>query len=166
MPRENGTEEKKSTSPSLYPRTKTSVRFGRVDVREYELTLGDNPSCSNGPPLTLDWSYQNIVNLPLADESEGKFGCIGCKDRHRNNGMGISENKRIELLLAWGHTYEEIMQAEMIKLKHQLLRERTLGNLKSVQKENISHLFESIRMKYAVRKASHNQIRGIAGRAA
>jgi hypothetical protein len=28
-----------------------AVRFNRIYIREYERTLGDNPSCSSGPPV-------------------------------------------------------------------------------------------------------------------
>lgn len=28
-----------------------AVRFDEVHIREYERTLGDNPSCSSGPPI-------------------------------------------------------------------------------------------------------------------
>ena len=30
---------------------KSTVRFNHVDVREYAVTIGDNPSCSIGPPV-------------------------------------------------------------------------------------------------------------------
>jgi hypothetical protein len=28
-----------------------SLRFGKVKIREYARTVGDNPSCSSGPPV-------------------------------------------------------------------------------------------------------------------
>uniref|UniRef100_A0A7S2EIZ4 Uncharacterized protein n=1 Tax=Ditylum brightwellii TaxID=49249 RepID=A0A7S2EIZ4_9STRA len=149
-------EIKKGDSSSASSERRPSVTFGQVEVREYGLTLGDNPSCSNGPPLTLDWSYHNMVYLPLTDEPEGCFGNIRHKDCKNKNKMGISEQRRIELLLELGHTHEEIMQAELMKLKHQLLRQRTLGNLKSAQKESIKLLFDRVHKKYAARKARHS----------
>jgi hypothetical protein len=30
------------------------VRFGTVELRVYPMTLGDNPSCSYGPPVSCD----------------------------------------------------------------------------------------------------------------
>lgn len=28
-----------------------SVRFNDIQIRDYERTVGDNPSCSSGPPI-------------------------------------------------------------------------------------------------------------------
>lgn len=36
------------TSPSAEDK---SVRFGSISIREHERVVGDNPSCSTGPPL-------------------------------------------------------------------------------------------------------------------
>ena len=33
------------------------VTFGTVTVRAYSITMGRNPSTSIGPPVTLDWDY-------------------------------------------------------------------------------------------------------------
>lgn len=30
---------------------KKSVRFHDIQIRDYERTVGDNPSCSSGPPI-------------------------------------------------------------------------------------------------------------------
>jgi hypothetical protein len=34
-----------------------TVDFDRIMIREYELTVGDNPACTCGPPITLDWNF-------------------------------------------------------------------------------------------------------------
>ena len=44
-----------STEKKKNPKT---VRFSNLEIRTYPLTLGDNPSVSSGPPLTLDWNYE------------------------------------------------------------------------------------------------------------
>jgi len=36
-------------------RQKCHVSFSQVEIRKYGLTLGDNPCCSYGPPVSLSW---------------------------------------------------------------------------------------------------------------
>jgi hypothetical protein len=35
-----------------------SVSFSDITIREYNGTVGDNPSCSKGAPISLHWSYK------------------------------------------------------------------------------------------------------------
>ena len=37
---------------------KKSVSFTCLEFREYETTIGDNPSCRTGVPIALDWTYK------------------------------------------------------------------------------------------------------------
>lgn len=41
------------------------VRFGNLQVREYPIMLGDNPSCSSGPPLTIEWNHTKEEVIPV-----------------------------------------------------------------------------------------------------
>lgn len=41
------------------------VRFSRVEFREYDMILGDNPSCSHGPPVSLGWCCFNTFSISL-----------------------------------------------------------------------------------------------------
>jgi len=45
-----------TTSQEQEPRRKR-VTFSTVEIREYNLQLGDHPFCEDGLPLTLDWDY-------------------------------------------------------------------------------------------------------------
>lgn len=57
----NNTNKDESTKRPM----KRNVSFSSLSVREYSLTLGDNPSCSKGPPVCLDWDYSSESNFGL-----------------------------------------------------------------------------------------------------
>lgn len=48
-----------------------NVVFDSVKIRSYSQTLGDNPSVSYGPPIQLDWDYEDDAPVPI-DEYEGE----------------------------------------------------------------------------------------------
>jgi hypothetical protein len=55
---------KESTKPV---RNKSNVEFTQIRIREYEQTLGDNPSVSYGPPITLDWNFRELEPVSLEE---------------------------------------------------------------------------------------------------
>lgn len=46
-------------------RRNRAVSFGEIEMRCYSQTLGDNPSVSYGPPISLDWDYEEIEPIAL-----------------------------------------------------------------------------------------------------
>ena len=52
-------------------RTASTVSFKAVEIREYDRAIGDNPSCSSGPPISLDWNYSENPAVCI-NEYEGK----------------------------------------------------------------------------------------------
>lgn len=49
-----------------------SVAFTTIEVRTYPIILGDNPSVSSGPPFTIDWDHQDVVQINLSDYEQLK----------------------------------------------------------------------------------------------
>lgn len=49
------------------------LRFGSITIRRYDRTIGDNPMCSKGIPISLDWTYQEESELPVEDYEMSKF---------------------------------------------------------------------------------------------
>lgn len=55
-----------------------SVSFADVNIREYERILGDNPSCTSGPPISLGWGYSpEPIKLSVDDFERGKAIYLG-----------------------------------------------------------------------------------------
>merc|ERR1712238_290848 len=52
-------------------RTASTVSFKAVEIREYDRAIGDNPSCSSGPPFSLYWNYSENPAVCI-NEYEGK----------------------------------------------------------------------------------------------
>ncbi|KAL3805023.1 hypothetical protein HJC23_003251 [Cyclotella cryptica] len=67
-----------------------NVSFSHVKIREYEITLGDNPSVSSGAPISLGWNYdpnEKISKLPeLFDGSD--------VPRKRRSARRLSDSER------------------------------------------------------------------------
>ena len=51
--------------------SKRRVNFDAIMIREYDRTLGDNPATTHGPPLTLDWEYEDVASIKV-DEYEAQ----------------------------------------------------------------------------------------------
>jgi hypothetical protein len=56
--------------PAFKPRF--SVSFDRIKIREYERTLGDNPSCTSGPPISIGWTYLHSYDFPIDEYERNK----------------------------------------------------------------------------------------------
>eukprot|EP00566_Odontella_aurita_P000819 CAMPEP_0113551560 /NCGR_PEP_ID=MMETSP0015_2-20120614/14590_1 /TAXON_ID=2838 /ORGANISM="Odontella" /LENGTH=378 /DNA_ID=CAMNT_0000452461 /DNA_START=214 /DNA_END=1350 /DNA_ORIENTATION=+ /assembly_acc=CAM_ASM_000160 len=81
-----------------------SVRYGSVEIREFPITLGDNPSVSCGPPFTIDWKPQEIYDPVALDEYESSR-----PPRRSHLQMAIPEAVRKDLLRKTGLTPQQIV---------------------------------------------------------
>jgi len=68
------------------------VMFSSVEIREYSRIMGDNPSCSSGAPISLDWDHNHSFSLEL-DVYEGK------KSRRSFDELRIPRKTRHDILL-------------------------------------------------------------------
>jgi hypothetical protein len=46
------------------------VTFNKIFIREYDMTLGDNPSVSSGPPISLDLYYNPDTEILTIEDYE------------------------------------------------------------------------------------------------
>jgi hypothetical protein len=74
------------------PISKRSVSFTCLEIREYNVTVGDHPCCTSGFPLTLDWDYAegSIVSVDEYEECR-------CPRRSRAE-LKIAPDQRCEIL--------------------------------------------------------------------
>jgi hypothetical protein len=90
------------------------VSFGDITIREFPMILGDNPSCSNGAPVTIDWFPQNVHtrNLDLFEYMHGER-------RQGRKALLIPVETRGIMLLDAGYSIDEIGDAtlEIAKIK-------------------------------------------------
>jgi len=84
-------------------KVKLSVQFGDIEVRSYPIILGDNPSVSGGPPLTIDWDPFDSVAWSLDDYQEERG------DFRAYSEMKMPKASRFELL-ARTHSAREIVE--------------------------------------------------------
>ena len=93
-------------SDSGRPRRRGSVGFKEIQIREYDQTLGDNPSVSYGPPISLDWEYTEKTPVDL-DDFESHRG-----ERRSLREMQMNYYHRKNTLM-WkiGHSDEELKKA-------------------------------------------------------
>jgi hypothetical protein len=62
---------KASRSPLTF-KPRFSVSFDRIKIREYERTLGDNPSCTSGPPISIGWTCLHSYDYPIDEYERNK----------------------------------------------------------------------------------------------
>jgi hypothetical protein len=61
------TESTDSTVESTVTKSRKTVSFGVIQIREYNRVLGDNPDVRVGPPVSIGWEYVQNEALALND---------------------------------------------------------------------------------------------------
>ena len=99
--------------------------FSTVEIRLYSRILGDNPSCSNGPPLTIDWEYNkdNVIQLSLDNFEYMRM------DRLEGPDLVLSREEREEMLAKLGYTRSQIAYAVRTNIRVKNQRRQTFHNL-------------------------------------
>ena len=98
---------------------KKRISFGTIQIREHAQTIGDNPSCTYGTPVQLDWDHRDLEELNV-DEYESFRPRQRTKDEFYMNHFQRSN------LLKWnGFSTNEIKDSKKEVAKHRSKRERT-----------------------------------------
>jgi hypothetical protein len=123
------------------------VRFSYVTIRNYDITMGDNPAVTAGPPIQLDWEYEEIPSLPVRDFEQFKLKRRGACTLSfyvpisENRVLTISPDFRTGILRRAGFSDWEISQ--------------TMRNVKKIQQQRTrtALAFPFYRVEYAMRSA-------------
>jgi len=125
-------------------RTASTVSFKAVEIREYDRAIGDNPSCSSGPPIALDWNYYENPAVCINEYEEKKVP-------RKNGPKHLNRSHRESLLKeTLGYTEEEINDAknEAKKTKKQLSRTDMISPF-----WRLEHAVQSVKRKISRRKS-------------
>jgi hypothetical protein len=98
------------------------VSFSTVEIREYAVTLGDNPSCQGPFSLELDWDYSpsRLEDAVRYLEFELTFGNGRSKRRRRRGCYRLSPEERLKRVLEL-HDWQHVRLREV-----QLILERVI----------------------------------------
>lgn len=86
-------------------RAKKTVRFHKVQVYFHNMILGDNPSCSEGPPIGIGWKRVASLAMDLPDFEETRQ-----MPYKTSRQLKISAGRRFQSLLNQGYTKKEIFR--------------------------------------------------------
>ncbi|CAJ1934025.1 unnamed protein product [Cylindrotheca closterium] len=94
-----------SYAPSIDGSVTSNVTFGTIEIREYGMVLGDNPSTSSGPSVELDWDTQSTLTI----DDIGQYESMKPARRRGTDQLAMSRYRRTKLLLDSGYSLEEIL---------------------------------------------------------
>eukprot|EP00554_Chaetoceros_debilis_P005379 CAMPEP_0194073126 /NCGR_PEP_ID=MMETSP0149-20130528/659_1 /TAXON_ID=122233 /ORGANISM="Chaetoceros debilis, Strain MM31A-1" /LENGTH=188 /DNA_ID=CAMNT_0038753091 /DNA_START=140 /DNA_END=703 /DNA_ORIENTATION=+ len=114
----SGSQQSLASDMSTKSSTKSSVGFKDIQIREYAIIPGDNPSCSWGPAISLDWEYSNSELRMKVEHYEKVRG-----ERRAMAAMRMPKAERHSILFdKWDHSLSMIM--ESAKKKDTIRRQR------------------------------------------
>eukprot|EP00543_Licmophora_paradoxa_P003119 CAMPEP_0202456352 /NCGR_PEP_ID=MMETSP1360-20130828/13626_1 /ASSEMBLY_ACC=CAM_ASM_000848 /TAXON_ID=515479 /ORGANISM="Licmophora paradoxa, Strain CCMP2313" /LENGTH=338 /DNA_ID=CAMNT_0049076135 /DNA_START=675 /DNA_END=1691 /DNA_ORIENTATION=+ len=122
-------------------RSSINIGWREIQIREYSRTVGDNPSCSSGPPLTIDWEF-NPKSLVMSVDGYEKRR----PPRKSQFEMVLPREERQEMLMdEWRISQTQIASAVRANIKAKNQRRRTVNNLGKMTK--IEEISESVQRK-------------------
>jgi hypothetical protein len=103
--------------PGEDPLSNRNVSFSKLEIHEFDMTLGDHPSAVSGPPMALDYTRAREVNIVDFDEYERSR-----TPRRKRRQMKLSFRDRKYILEQdHGFSKEEVNEAwsEALKIREQ-----------------------------------------------
>lgn len=136
--------------------TSSSVSFENITIREYAVCIGDNPSCSSGAPISIDWNYEEKATVPVELYEQHK------PPRRSGAELKMPSNIRIDILQEWNYSLSKIMMAS--KESQELRKLRSKSTQKAFRRQIMKHNIISILKapKKLINKAKSAREQGLA----
>lgn len=107
--------------------------FSTVTVREYPMTLGDNPCVHIGPPVSIGWEYLEFQPTAMNDYESDRPQVRNGKD------MYLQSEDRIRILMAVGVTKDDQTEAmEEVRIAQQQRIESKIEILTIMAQESMA----------------------------
>jgi len=135
-----------------------SLQFDKIKIREYSRTVGDNPSCSSGPPVSISWEYNIIRDINLDEYEKSR------PPRRVQNEMILPRDMREDLLRCeWNASRKEITDSVRRNVKVKNQRRTTINNLDKSTKFEVVMESACRKLKRFVnrQKSVHKQVRDL-----
>jgi hypothetical protein len=113
------------------------VSFHQIEIREFPIELGDNPSAT-GAPITIGWEPQSNDILEFDEYEAAKQG-VAAREKSQ---LRMPAKFRAELLQNQGTTMRQIMDAQKQTKKIQKAR---VDSIKSMRWDNVNEKLETAR---------------------
>lgn len=104
--------------------TDLQVSFQNVEIREYNVTVGDNPSCTKGVPISIGWKY-NEHNVALDDYETARPS----EDRRTQRQMFLPSKERDSMLREAGVARSSMAKAIRETSRIKSKRAQTVNNM-------------------------------------
>jgi hypothetical protein len=105
------------------------LKWDKVILREYARTVGDNPSCSSGPPVSISWEYNVLGELAVEEYEDTRPA------RRSQMEMVLPRKVRHDMLRReWDVTQRQIADAVRRNVKTKNQRRTTVNNLGKANK--------------------------------
>jgi len=114
-----------STSTSAPPTHKRKISFGSIEIREHSQTIGDNPSCSYGIPVQLDWDYEQLDDIKVEEYEANRNRRPLTPTRSRQEPQCLNYYQRKNLVQSKGFSKVDINDTKKQVSKVRNQRERT-----------------------------------------
>lgn len=121
-----------------------SVTFSSVDIRDYSICPGDNPSVSRGIPLSLDWAYDPETSQDINQFEDDRVG-----SRREYDDLKLPSLQRVQMLKHNGFSRGEIN--ERVKEVEQAKDDRVATRRKLEREDRVKTFKKSVLKAFGIR---------------